>query len=103
MKTKLDELLEKWRDTEVKARLLGYPNSAEHVSDCIRELTAIKHSLNDPVDEPPTKPLPLTEHEKCLEAWMWEVTDFLISQQAFNLSKVGKAFAAYRKSIGKHL
>ena len=106
MTTKLDELLEKWREEAERVHISVY---VEAVRDCIADIEAIKNSLNDPVDEPPTKPLPskdkrlwLTEQEKCLEAWMMEVTYIL--ERTVNWDKgqrLNIAFAAYRKSIGK--
>ena len=103
MKTKLDELLEKWRFTASV-----YHGGMTH--EIVTDLEAIKDSLNYPVDEPQTKPFPLkvrqTEQEKFLEAWMREVTNtlfFLTSVPQSQKDSTGYAFNEYRKSIGKPL
>ena len=92
MKTKLDELLEKWRFTASV-----YHGGMTH--EIVTDLEAIKDSLNNPVDEPPTKPLPLkagmTERDELLKMWMQEVS------WSLDKTAVWDALNAYRKSIGK--
>ena len=111
MKTKLDELLEKWRFTASV-----YHGGMTH--EIVTDLEAIKSSLNDPVDDmhqagreiatklmfkDSLKPSLQKEKEKCLEAWMHGVIEILehnVSISDSHRENLYATFTAYRKSIG---
>ena len=109
MKTKLDELLEKWREQSKYYKEHDSSQSTSLIIDgCILELEAIKDSLNDGVGTSPpctdadrARGIRLKPHEVCLEAWMQEVTYGLNDRNAFNCMSIETALTAYRKSIGK--
>ena len=109
MKTKLDELLEKWQ-METNWVELHFKDAAR-MHRWIAELTTIKDSLNDGVGTSPpctdadrARGIRLKPHEVCLEAWMREVTNtlfFLTSVPQSQKDSTGYAFNEYCKSIGK--